>query len=210
VNQSAAALIQMMHQHDLRIFHTADMITLGNLSAGGATQALSRLADKGILARLKRGLWANLLVKDLNPYEAVPFLTAPWPSYISLYSALADHGVIAELPQIVYGVSPGPTARYQTPIGAFRIHHLPADLIWGYDLKQTAGGGYPLADPEKAFLDLAYLALIPRSPLRFPYKRTRNWRFDKPKLRTYLSRYRYKPLKDYIRKTIPGVLGPAS
>ena len=205
MNQSAAALIQLIHKHDLRIFNTSDIITLGRMSSGGATQALSRLADKGILARLKRGLWANLLMKSIHPYEAVPFLAAPWPAYISLYSALADYGLIAEIPQIVYGVSPAPTATYKTFMGSFRIHHLPAHLMWGYEMKKSGTGGYLMAEPEKAFLDLAYLALTPRSSLQLPYKSARRWRLNHPKLRMYTLRFGYKPLKEYIRRTIPNI-----
>ena len=51
-----------------------------------------------------------------------------------------------------------------------------------------------MAEKEKAFLDLAYMGLVPRSPLGVLYSRTKKWDLDFPKIRGYVSRFDYRPL----------------
>jgi len=196
---SAAGIIGLLQRHGLRVFTTADMITLSGLRGPAATTALLRLASQGIVVRIKRGIWVNKLVSDLNPYEAVPFLRAPWPAYVSLHSALADYGVVAEIPQVIYGITCAMPRRYSTPLGEFRFHHLPKRLIWGFESRQAGAGRYPVAEREKAFLDLIYLALSPRSPLRLPHKRGRRWDLDKSKLTVYARGFRHPPLDAWLK-----------
>jgi predicted transcriptional regulator of viral defense system len=199
VNVTAADLIGLMRQHRLRVFTTSDMATLAGFKSGAAAQALRRLAESKIIVRVKRGVWVNQLVDDLNPFEVVPYLTAPWPGYVSLYSALADTGMIEEIPQVVYAVSSDIPARYRTAIGAFHFHYLPPRLIWGYEIKKVGSAAYPIADAEKAFLDLVYLALSKRSPLELPYKRGNHWKLDRGKIKAYSLRFKSRTLGEYLR-----------
>jgi len=195
---SAPQLLKVIQDHKLRIFTTSDMKTLTGMRTQAAAQALLRLSAGGLLMRIKRGLWVNRLLHDLNPYEAVPHLCAPWPAYVSLFSALSEYGVIEEIPQVIYAVSASRPIRYKTPIGSFHIHHLPENLIWGYEIRKAGQGTYLIAEPEKAFLDLVYLALIPRSPLELPYKRSRRWNLKRETLRKYALRFKFPPLIKYI------------
>jgi predicted transcriptional regulator of viral defense system len=139
------------------------------------------------------------LAENFDPLEAVPYLTAPWPSYVSLYSALSRHGLIEEIPQVIYAISAGRATRYKTPLGSYQIHHLPKHLIWGFKIEHSGQGAFPLAEPEKAFLDTAYLGLIPRSPLGMPYKRDHRWKLDPEKLTRYAKRFHFPPLLVYLR-----------
>lgn len=196
----ATRLLRLLQDHRLRVFSSLDVQTLTHLSPPAVSQALQRLARQGFLHRMKRGVWVNHLVHDLHPYEAVPYLTAPWPSYVSLYTALADYGLVEEIPQVIYAISSTDPRRYSTPVGTFDIRYVSPSLIWGYEMKRVGMGSYPLAEPEKAFLDLAYLALVPRSPLQFPYTRKRRWDLDQKKLSRYALRFKFKPLIRYLKK----------
>lgn len=200
MNVTAVNLISLMRRHRLRVFTTSDMATLAGFEPDAAAQALRRLAERKVVVRIKRGLWLNQLVDDLNPFEAVPYLTAPWPSYVSLYSALADHGMIEEIPQIAYAVSSDIPAKYRTAIGTFHFHYLPPRLIWGYEVRKVGPAAYPIADAEKAFLDLAYLALSSRSPLELPYKRGNQWKLDQKKIEAYSLRIKSRTLGEYLRR----------
>lgn len=197
---AAASLVKLMKTHSLRVFTTADIIVIAGLAPAAATKALSRLAAQELVVRIKKGVWVSKLAADFNPYEAVPYLRAPWPAYVSLHSVLADRGVVEEIPQVVYAVSAAPPMRHRTPIGEFRIHHLPARLIWGYEIKCEGRASYPAAEPEKAFLDLVYLALIPRCPLAFPAKRGKKWDLDVPKLGHYAKRFGFPPLVSWLKE----------
>ena len=196
---TATELISTLRKHNLRVFTTADIITLSGLTGVTATQSLLRLASQDIVVRIKRGTWVNKLIPDLDPYEAVPFLRAPWPSYVSLHSALADYGVVEEIPHVIYAVTSTMPKKYSTPIGEFSFHHLPERLMWGFEIRQTGAGHYPAADREKAFLDLVYLALTPRSPLELPHKRGRAWELDKNTLTAYAKRFNYDPLESWLK-----------
>lgn len=196
---TSSEIIRLLREHNLRIFTTSDLITLTGLNNAAATKALLRLSSRGLAIRIKRGVWVNKLIPDLNPYEAVPYLRAPWPAYVSLHSTLADCGVIEEIPHVIYAVTAAMPKKYPTAIGEFRFHHLPQRLIWGFEIRQTGTGHYPAAEPEKAFLDLVYLALTPRSPIQLPHKRGRAWGLDKPKLTIYAKRFRYLPLESWLK-----------
>jgi hypothetical protein len=172
---------------------------LTGLSDVNATKALLRLAAQDLLVRIKRGVWVNKLANNLNPYEAVPYLRAPWPAYVSLYSALADYGVVEEIAHVIYAVTATMPKKYSTAIGEFRFHHLPERLVWGFEIRQTAVGSYLVAEREKAFLDLVYLALTPRSPLHVPHKRRRSWELDRVKLTVYAKKFDYAPLQSWLK-----------
>jgi len=196
---AAADLIGLFRSHRLRVFTTSDLATLAGFDGVAAAQALGRLETKGLVCRLKRGVWANRLAPGLNPYEAVAALRAPWPCYVSLYSVLADRGIIAEIPQGVYAVSASLPRSFRTPLASYSIHHLPERFMWGYEFSDTGEASYPEADAEKAFLDLAYLSLIPRSKLALPRPRGR-WALDRPKLGAYARRFGFAPLTKLLRK----------
>ena len=177
-------------------------MTLTGLHPSAATHALNRLSAQGLLTKIKRGLWLTGPARDVSSFELLPFLAAPWPAYVSLYSALSQYSVIEEVPHVVYGVTSGRPAKIKTPLGAFHLHHLPPRLIWGYQAQRTAHGIIHMAEPEKAFLDLIYLSLIPRSPLKAPQKRGRQWNLNPKTLRTYAEKFNFIPLKDFLRKSL--------
>src|SRR3989344_7597114 len=102
---SAAELISLLQTHRLRVFTTRDILSLTHETSTAVTQSLFRLEKQKILVRIKRGVWVNKLIENLNPYEAVPYLVSSWPSYVSLHSSLADYGVIEDIPHIVSAVS---------------------------------------------------------------------------------------------------------
>lgn len=196
---TSSELIGVLRAHGLRIFTSGDLMTLTGMTDVNAAKALQRLAAQDLVTRIKRGVWANRLAPDLNAYEAVPYLRAPWPAYVSLYSALADDGVVEEIPQVVYAVTATMPRRYATALGEFRFHHLPPRLMWGFSTRQAEAGQYPVAEREKAFLDLVYLALTPRSPIQLPHKRGRAWELDRGKLTVYARRFGYAPLERWLK-----------
>jgi len=164
------------------------------LSVPAASQQLRSLERSGIVRRLRRGLW--LLRPDTEPFALPAYLTAPFPAYVSLWSALARHGMIEQIPRQVYVASLARTQQVRTSIGDFSIHHLAPELFGGY--AQTDGGGH-LARPEKALFDTIYL-LTPRGgqvrlpelelPEDFDEGQLDEWtqRIHRPRLRTMVSR----------------------
>ena len=84
------------------------------------------------------------------------------PSYVSLQSALAYHGVIPESVPTVTSVTTGRPGRWETDLGDFLYRHLKPGLFWGYRRVDVDGGsGAYIALPEKALLDLFYFTSGP-------------------------------------------------
>lgn len=172
---------------------TREAATRLGLSVPAASQQLRSLERSGIVRRLRRGLW--LLRPDMEPFALPAYLTAPFPAYVSLWSALARHAMIEQVPRQVYVASLARTQQVRTSIGDFSIHHLAPELFGGYT--QLDGGGH-LAVPEKALFDTIYL-LTPRGgEVRLPELelledfdegKLDRWtqRIHRPRLRTMVS-----------------------
>jgi predicted transcriptional regulator of viral defense system len=198
MNASATSILKSLRQNRLRVFTTSDVATLARISRSAASHLLRRLAQKGALQLLKQGVWIYSLSEEIHPYEAVPHMVRRWPCYVSLYSALSEYGLIAEVPQIIYAVTADRVHRYQTLLGTYHFHHLPSHLFWGYQLRRFGQGEALIAEPEKAFLDLAYLSLVPRSQLKFPPKRGKHWQLDEKKIIRYARRFKCPKLEEFL------------
>lgn len=187
------------------VVETREAATRLGLSVPAASQQLRGLERSGIVRRLRRGLW--LLRPDLEPFALPAYLTAPFPAYVSLWSALARHGMIEQVPRQVYVASLARTQQVQTSIGDFSIHHLAPELFGGY--LQTDEGDH-LATHEKALFDTIYL-LTPRGgevrlpelelPEGFGERQLDEWtqRIQRPRLRTMVSRELSKAIRRAAR-----------
>ena len=136
------------------VLTTADVMGLLDLEKSHASKLLSRLADSGHIVRVKRCLW--VVVGGLDPLTLPKFLTAPFPSYVSLQSALYYHGMISQIASVTYCVSLARTRSCVTPLGTFSIHHVAPSFFFGYE--QAGHNGVVMAVPEKALIDFLYLA----------------------------------------------------
>ena len=135
------------------VFRTADAAAYLGSSVSTASRLLARLATAGHLQSLRHGVWA--VPGRLDPLALPGHLTAPFPSYVSLQSALYYHGVISQISNVIYAVSVGRTRMFRTPLGTVSIHHLQPEFFFGFEVMETAG--VAMATPEKALLDYLYL-----------------------------------------------------
>lgn len=146
--------LNRLQRFDQPTLETGDAAVILGLGKSHASKMLARLAETGHLLALRRGVWAFPGRLDLL---AVPErLTAPQPAYVSLQSALYHHGMISQIPAIVYAVSLARTRRYDTPLGVISVHHIAPGFFFGFET--VDGNGIRIARPEKALLDVFYLA----------------------------------------------------
>src|SRR5512143_2468783 len=136
---------------DAPVFTTANAAILLGVSNGHASVILARLAVSGQLIRLRRGVWAK--AGGVDPLALPEYLTAPFPAYVSLQSALYLHGMISQVPAVTYAVSLARTRRCTTPMGTVSVHHVQPSFFFGFE---DAGHGGRLATPEKALVDFLY------------------------------------------------------
>jgi predicted transcriptional regulator of viral defense system len=182
--------------HDLRtpVVTTADGAALLGVSIDAANKTLKRLAKAGLMLSLRHGLWA--VGKNIDPLLLPDYLTAPYPSYVSLQSALYLHGMISQIPQVTYVVSLDRAQRIRTSVGTMSIHRVAPSFFGGFELLEA---GVKLATPEKALLDVFYLsgtrsrlfAALPEIelPRGFRFREARAWleRIPSRRLRTVVA-----------------------
>ena len=134
--------------------NTSDAAACLKISPAHASKILGRLAQTGLWIPLARNRWAQ--AEQTDPLLIPEFLTAPFPTYISLQTALYYHGMISQIPSVIYAVSLARTHTYTTPLGTISIHHISPDFFFGFD--SFGKSQIKMATPEKALLDIFYLS----------------------------------------------------
>ena len=171
------------------LISTHDASVLWNMSPSAANKTLTRLSP--IVRQIRRGLWA--IEEKVDPFTVAPYLTAPYASYVSLQTALYAHGMISQIPALIYTVTTDRARQVETSVGVFSIHKIAPEffLLDGFDII----GDVRLALPEKALLDVLYLsatsdrrfAALPEIeiPSNFNARRARGWirKIPSPRMR---------------------------
>jgi predicted transcriptional regulator of viral defense system len=134
------------------VFETAEAAARLGQSVEAASKTLARLAASGLVVRIRSGTWC--IDASLSPLALAPYLAAPYPSYASLYTALRLRGMVQQIPAITYVVTVGRSRLLRTSKGVYSLHHIDPELFGGFDQLD----GVPVATPEKALFDIAYLA----------------------------------------------------
>jgi len=150
---SASSSLASLRAMGRPLITTRDAAVRLGQTESAASHLLRRLADAGVVRRVRRGLWAVQL--DVDPMQIVPWLTAPYPSYVSLWSALHAHGMLSQIPRETHAVSVGRPRRVTTPLGVVVVHQVAPEVFGGYE---TSADGIALATPAKTIFDIAYLA----------------------------------------------------
>jgi len=135
-------------------FETRDAAALFGTTIASTHMILRRLAAAAFIVHIARGRWG--LAERVSRFALPTMLAAPYLAYVSLQSALYHHGLIEQVPAVVYAVTLGRTRRCKTPVATVSLHHLPAALFHGYEPHEKDGS--LIATPEKALFDLLYLA----------------------------------------------------
>ena len=137
------------------LYRLAELARIAGHTRSAARRASHRLCQRGWLASVGRGLYANMLRSEGPPtVEDAAGILYP-PAYISLSSALFAHGVADQAPQLLTCVTTNKTKRFSTGLGEIHYHQVKEELFFGYALLR----GVPWAHPEKAALDSIYLEL---------------------------------------------------
>jgi hypothetical protein len=159
---------------------TAEVSLYLGQTRSAASWALARLAKVGLVRRLRHGLWS--LEREIDPLALPEHLTTPFPAYVSFQSALRVHGMISQIPHVIYVASLAPTRTIKTSVGTYSIHRLAPSFFGGFETNEK---GVRIARPEKALLDTLYLtparsrlfAHLPEVelPASFSEQETRRW-----------------------------------
>ena len=143
-----------LKQLNLPVIQTNDAAAYLDISVNHANKLLFRISKTNQIIHIKHGAWA---FPDIDALTLPGFLTAPFPSYISLQTALYFHNMISQIPSIIYTISLARTKIYKTPIATVSIHHVTPSFFFGYEEKGV-NGLLKIASPEKALIDIFYLS----------------------------------------------------
>jgi len=183
------------------VLTTGDAALHLGLTRSAASRALARLAGARLVLPVRHGLWS--LDLRIDPLRLPEHLTAPFPAYVSLQTALQLHGMVRQMSPVVYVASLAPTRRIRTRIAEYSVHRLAPTFFGGF---LTTPGGVRLATPEKALLDALYLtparsrlfAALPEVeiPRRFDRKVARDW----------VARIAPGPRREVVRRRLDALL----
>ena len=92
-----------------------------------------------------------------SPHSLVPLLAGGHRAYVSLISALHLHGLIEQIPLVIFAVTTGPTRVRKTSVGTYSYHRIHPRLFEGFDWYGKRQD-FLVATPEKAVVDSFYLS----------------------------------------------------
>ena len=149
---NAARALETLRALDRPIVRTNEAAAVLGISGSNASHLLASLQEAGSVMRITPGRWS--VSGRPSPYLVASWLTDPFPSYVSLYTALSRRGLITQIPRTIYVVSLGRTKTVLTPVGTYSVHRLPPELFGGFEERN----GERMATAEKAVFDTLYLA----------------------------------------------------
>ena len=149
---NAVRALETLRALDRPIVRTEEVAAILAISGSNASHLLASLQEAGSVMRVMPGRWS--VFGRPSPYLLASWLTDPYPSYVSLYTALSRRGLITQLPRTIYVVSLGRTRTVLTPVGMYSVHRLPPELFGGFEERN----GERMATAEKAVFDTLYLA----------------------------------------------------
>ncbi len=149
---NAVRALEVLRRLDRPMLRTGEAAAVLRISVSSASHLLASLQDAGSVLRISPGRWS--MAPRPSPYLVASWLTDPYPSYVSLYTALSRRGVITQIPRTIYVVSLANTKTLKTPVGTYSVHRLPPELFGGYEERN----GERAATAEKAVFDTLYLA----------------------------------------------------
>jgi predicted transcriptional regulator of viral defense system len=143
---------------DLPLFR-GSLLLAGDRDPLDVRRQLSRWKASGKLVQLRRNVYT--LAKPWRRLEPHPFVIANElhrPSYVSMESALAHHGLIPEAVPVTTSVTTSRPATFETPLGRYVYRHIHRKAFFGYrEVRVFQRQEALLADAAKALLDLVYM-----------------------------------------------------
>jgi len=133
-------------------FTVFDVRKITDYSLSTTRVMLHRLVERGEIIRLEKGVYCVDADRiDFRAYACERYA----PSYISFETALSIHDILSQKTFHITLATTNRTKRKSVLEQEMNYHHIDTRRYWGY----KRAGGYLLAEPEKAFLDLLYLSL---------------------------------------------------
>lgn len=150
--------IKKLQNFNRDYFTIADLEKITGLARPSLRVALSRFTRRGVLIRLKRGIYAL----ESSPLKIEKIANQLYyPSYLSFESALSYYGILSQLPYTQTFATTKSPKRFTLGKTEIEFRQLKKELFFGYTLKNNIY----IAEPEKALLDQLYMVSIGKATL---------------------------------------------
>ena len=186
------------------VVDTGEAVARLGMTSAATGMLLRRLESAGQIERIGRGLW--LIDRSADRAVIVPYLTRPFPSYVSLWSALSLYGMIEQIPKHVFVISLDRPKTIETPLGVYSIHHVVPEVFGGYRGDDRSGF---FATAEKALFDGVYLPSAQRRNAHLPELELASG-FDRGVVDYWTSRIHAPWLRAKVTEALERILGRAS
>lgn len=151
-------MLELNSSPEFVVFTTRDYATAGNVSISSASRRLDKLAERGALTRVTKGVWANTAHPHFHALACVPYLLGKEQGYVSFLTAMHLHGLLSQIPRSYQIATTGRPRVLESPLGRFEFLRIKPELMnVGIDWSDTHQP-YLIASAEKALLDTLYIA----------------------------------------------------
>jgi predicted transcriptional regulator of viral defense system len=144
-------LIKSLERLNKPFYSIADLEKITGLPRKSLYVTLRRLVDKRILERIGPGVY-RLFTSKASAEKIAALLYMP--NYLSFEFLLSRYSVLNLVPYTITFATTRKTKRITLLGRDIEYRQIKKGLFWGYEMK----AGIYVAKPEKAFLDLVYLA----------------------------------------------------
>jgi predicted transcriptional regulator of viral defense system len=186
------------------ILRLDDLAKRRNISEPIVRTALSRCQSRGLVEHVSKGIYINKLNQQFSPRDLANALRPD--SYISLESALVEHGIRSQRPAVLTCVTTGYPKMFRRRSVTIVYRKVATSLFWGFEEKLTRYSKYRIAEPEKALLDWIYLNR--QEGLPTPLDELNLEFLNLEKLRAYAGRYPSTVKRDVERLLLDHVVAP--
>lgn len=155
---STIELIKKLQSLDKGYFTMADMQKITDLPRDSLKVAINRLIGKGVLTRIKRGIYQLEFSQVDVPKVANQIY---YPSYLSFESALSRYGILSQIPYTQVFATTKRSKKMMLWGTEVEFRQLKKELFFGYQMDD----GMYIAEPEKALLDQLYMVSRGRGSL---------------------------------------------
>lgn len=154
-------LTRTLQDSQSAVFTTQQLAVILNMSSELVAVKLNRLVNRGVLIRLKRGLYTlpstDVLAVASGIYQ---------PSYVSLLSAFDYYGTTTQTPRIIDVINPVRSGKMPLELDAgqysARFIKVKPSSVTGYKRIYINGIAAQIAEKEKAIIDaLIFMNYVP-------------------------------------------------
>ena len=188
------------------VFTTREVAAVRGASVTATSQSLKRMEGEGLVVRVTRGVWCDPEDPRFSPFALVPFLSGAHRAYVSFVSALNLHGIVEQVPQVIYAATTGHTARRRTPVGTYSFHRIGPDFFDGFHWYR-GGAEFLIAEPEKALIDSLYVASRKGNRFgSFPELDLASG-FDPQRAEHWIAAIPYERIRVFVRRRFAEIIG---